>query len=138
MKIIAVIDIRTARGRHLSSQTVSYGDVSTWQPETYPTTPPEPTGRAWRRMAMPTPPRMQDDEPAARLEITLLAEHDIEVDPIVGALMVANAWAGIDGAHHKDWVIDQMVRALLGPQYDAWRAGFESERKLTWEEGIAP
>ena len=30
------------------------------------------------------------------------------------ALSIAIAYGGIDGAHHKDWVIDQMVRALTG------------------------
>lgn len=30
------------------------------------------------------------------------------------ALSVALQYGGIDGAHHKDWVIDQMVRALTG------------------------
>lgn len=30
------------------------------------------------------------------------------------ALMLAVAFGGYDGAHHKDWVIDQMVRALTG------------------------
>ena len=30
------------------------------------------------------------------------------------ALEFAIKYGGIDGAHHKDWVIDQMVRALTG------------------------
>jgi hypothetical protein len=30
------------------------------------------------------------------------------------ALHIAFKYAGNDGAHHKDWVIDQMVRALTG------------------------
>lgn len=30
------------------------------------------------------------------------------------ALAIAVAYGGIDGAHHKDWTIDQMVRALTG------------------------
>lgn len=28
------------------------------------------------------------------------------------ALAIATAWACVDGAHHKAWVFDQMVRAL--------------------------
>lgn len=28
------------------------------------------------------------------------------------ALEIAREYGGTDGAHHKDWVIDQMVRAL--------------------------
>lgn len=33
---------------------------------------------------------------------------------IAKALEYAVTYGGIDGAHHKDWVIDQMVRALTG------------------------
>lgn len=36
---------------------------------------------------------------------------------IDGALAVAARYSGIDGAHHKAWVIDQMVRALTGCPY---------------------
>ena len=34
------------------------------------------------------------------------------------AIDLAVQWGGIDGGHHKTWVIDQMVRALAGPDYD--------------------
>lgn len=30
------------------------------------------------------------------------------------ALYIACRYGGVDGAHHKMWVIDQMVRALVG------------------------
>lgn len=30
------------------------------------------------------------------------------------ALAIAHGSAGVDGAHHKMWVIDQMIRALTG------------------------
>lgn len=36
------------------------------------------------------------------------------VERIEKALSIAVAYGGTDGAHHKDWVIDQMVRALTG------------------------
>jgi len=35
-------------------------------------------------------------------------------DRIAKALEFANIYGGIDGGHHKTWVIDQMVRALTG------------------------
>lgn len=44
--------------------------------------------------------------------ITLPATNKSE--RIEKALSIAVAYGGIDGAHHKDWVIDQMVRALTG------------------------
>lgn len=33
---------------------------------------------------------------------------------IAKALAIAAVYGGHDGAHHKDWVIDQMTRALTG------------------------
>ena len=33
---------------------------------------------------------------------------------IAKALAIAVYACGVDGAHHKDWVIDQMTRALTG------------------------
>lgn len=36
---------------------------------------------------------------------------DLPDDPAKAALEIAT-WGATDGAHHKQWVIDQMVRAL--------------------------
>lgn len=66
---------------------------------------------------------------------------------ITGALRVAMAYASIDGAHHKDWVIDQMVRALTGDEYEAFIKHQEDNGEPNeglychgwgWNEGIAP
>ena len=85
---------------------------------------------------------------------------------IEAALEIARRYGGIDGAHHKAWVIDQMVRALTdcpaierstidcrGTPYayedqgesDAYlafvadvRAGEDGPETYKWDEGIAP
>lgn len=83
------------------------------------------------------------------------------------ALSIAVAYGGNDGAHHKDWVIDQMVRALTGCPLEtilhtphgggesySYQAQGESEdykalvadacngedgpQTYSWETGIAP
>jgi 3-methyladenine DNA glycosylase AlkC len=58
------------------------------------------------------------------------------------ALDVAGQFGVIDGAHHKQWVIDQMVRALAGDGYAQWVADFcdgeDGPETYTWDEGIAP
>lgn len=60
------------------------------------------------------------------------------------ALAVAFRSGGVDGAHHKAWVIDQMVRALCGTKsrYQAWvaerKAGEDGPNTYGWDEGIAP
>lgn len=51
-------------------------------------------------------------------------------------------FGGTDGAHHKAWVIDQIVRALTGDGYAAWvadmRAGQDGPETYDWDEGIPP
>jgi hypothetical protein len=58
------------------------------------------------------------------------------------ALEIAFMYGQIDGDHHKAWVIDQMVRALAGDDYDAWVSTYrgypEDLEQYTWDEGIAP
>lgn len=67
------------------------------------------------------------------------------------ALDIAEQFGGDDGAHHKQWVIDQMVRALCGqrpghidptPEYIEWVRNYchgeEGPDTYYWEEGIAP
>jgi hypothetical protein len=36
------------------------------------------------------------------------------------ALEIALRYGQIDGSHHRVWVIDQMVRELLGAGYEEW------------------
>lgn len=53
---------------------------------------------------------------------------------IKNAVEVAQNWGFIDGDHHKTWVVDQMMRKLLGPiAYDRFRL-----ENPDWEEGIPP
>lgn len=58
------------------------------------------------------------------------------------ALGIARHWADVDGAHHKAWVIDQMVRALTGDDYETWVKdacnGDEGPNTYEWDVGIAP
>lgn len=60
---------------------------------------------------------------------------------IASALEVIERYGGIDGEHHKTWVIDQAVRALV-PDYGAWvremRAGEDGPETYDWNVGIAP
>jgi hypothetical protein len=67
---------------------------------------------------------------------------DATTQRVTTALAVAARYATIDGAHHKSWVIDQMVRALTGDQYDDWvaelRWGEHGPNTYEWDGGIAP
>lgn len=70
-------------------------------------------------------------------------------DKIESALDKAHQYGQIEGDHHRAWVIDQMVRALLGEDYDDWVRNYEydeateeqcdaNEPAYTWDVGIAP
>ena len=60
------------------------------------------------------------------------------------ALDIAWQYGQIDGAHHKTWVIDQMVRALCGSEseYKIWVRAYETPLSnndyYEWDTGIAP
>jgi hypothetical protein len=66
-------------------------------------------------------------------------DHSINKD---AALSIARQYGGIDGKHHKAWVIDQMCRALLGNKYEQFvadaKAGEDGPETYDWDEGIAP
>lgn len=61
---------------------------------------------------------------------------------IAAAIDAAETGGGTDGAHHKQWALDQVIRALTGPGYEAWRSGYEDgedgPETYWWDEGIAP
>ena len=58
------------------------------------------------------------------------------------AIKLAVRYGGIEGDHHRAWVIDQMVRVLATTQYDALvaeaRAGEDGPETYDWDVGIAP
>lgn len=90
----------------------------------------------------------------------------LQKQAIDAALSIAMSYGGVDGAHHKAWVIDQMVRTLtrcptvrrsaIGAygkpyEYDALgeseeylkfvarhNSGEDGPETYSWESGIAP
>ena len=80
----------------------------------------------------------------AGFESLLLRMDDAEYleDKILSALDILWYNAGDDGAHHKAWVIDQMVRALTGIDYENWvvshNAGEDGPNTYDCEKGVAP
>lgn len=70
--------------------------------------------------------------------------HPALISGIRDAAEIAYRYAGIDGEHHKQWVIDQMLQCILGA--DAYAEFIESynaeeedgEKYDDWDPGIAP
>lgn len=58
------------------------------------------------------------------------------------ALVLIERFGGIDGEHHKQWVLDQIARVLTGNRYPRWvvemKAGEDGPNTYSWDEGIAP
>lgn len=63
-------------------------------------------------------------------------------EKIKKALEIAIKYGGFEESHHKAWVIDQMVRALAGEQYNDVVAkacdGEDGNNTYTWDCGMAP
>ena len=51
---------------------------------------------------------------------------------------IAYEYGQIDGDHHKLWVIDQMLRVLLGEDYRDFIEDYEENGEYKWDIGIAP
>ena len=57
------------------------------------------------------------------------------------AIELIESYGWIDGAHHKQWVLDNIIRALVD-DYDKWleayQLGEDGANTYGWDEGIAP
>lgn len=86
---------------------------------------------------------IKQDLPVSEVCQKIIANGDVCVEPqtrIDEALDIAMRTGGHDGAHHKDWTIDQMCRVLAGEKYrdfvkDACD-GEDGPETYTWEVGI--
>lgn len=69
-------------------------------------------------------------------------KHMSDIERINKAIELAVQYGGFDGAHHKDWVIDQMVRILAGERYEQIVReacdGEDGPDTYSWETGVAP
>lgn len=76
-------------------------------------------------------------DPDAKLPATATVE-----DRRVAALRIAFTYGGIEEAHHKAWVIDQMIRTLAGGDYSVFVErmcdGEDGPNTYGWDTGIAP
>jgi hypothetical protein len=55
------------------------------------------------------------------------------------AIGIAWECAQFDGGHHRLWVIEEMLKALLGEQaFEQWIIDYEADGEYEWTRGIAP
>lgn len=71
-----------------------------------------------------------------------MTEEQSDADKIAQAIELGFRYGGIDGGHHKMWVIDQMIRVLAGARYGELVrlacAGEDGPETYDWDEGIPP
>ena len=55
-------------------------------------------------------------------------------------LKIIEQYGMIDGAHHKQWLLDQIVRAIYRDTegYKSWVKNFNDPNYEPWDRGIAP
>lgn len=112
--------------------------------------PPESLNKGFRVVLCPrcegiTMPRYAWEVKRLRAQLALKETGlDLARERIKDASDLAMQYGMIDGAHHKQWVIDQMLRTILGPLYDEWRhkvehaTDEEGELYPLWDDGIPP
>lgn len=63
---------------------------------------------------------------------------------VAKAIELIGRYGMIDGEHHKQWILDQTLRTLLGRRYKSWINNYNSYTNKNgdgydpWDEGIAP
>jgi hypothetical protein len=76
------------------------------------------------------------------IDAAVVADARLPEDKIEKALDVIRRYGGIDGNHHKAWVLDQAVRALTGDRYAEWVKeacdGEDGPNTYDWDVGIPP
>ena len=75
----------------------------------------------------------REEEAIARLSLMEATNLKRRID---SAVEIIGAFGGHDGGHHKQWVLDQVLRALLTPeQYETWVNRIDGRE---WDQGIPP
>jgi hypothetical protein len=75
----------------------------------------------------------------AALEAQTTPEPKPELSIVQHIIQFIEEFGDTDGAHHKQWALDQIVRIALETDeaYKAWR-GERVMQDYGWDEGIAP
>lgn len=68
--------------------------------------------------------------------------EDSDLDKTEKVLDLIHQYGGIDGDHHKQWLLDQIVRTIMGDDYALWvlkyEHGEDGPKTYEWDVGIAP
>ena len=79
-------------------------------------------------------PYVVSDKDRMRLHMLRLKHGNINERVVYLALQ----HGAVEGAHHKQWVIDQTLRLLAGAAYSETISEWETLTGLEWDTGVAP
>jgi hypothetical protein len=130
-----VVNLRTVPGFSAEYDTIAFNFDS-------PREAQQAAGRANLALSRRAPRLLHKDAELPGVGFQYSEPNPKRKEAIDKALELARKYGGIDGDHHKAWVIDQMVRALTGPGYEKFvagaKAGEDGPDTYEWNEGIAP
>lgn len=65
-------------------------------------------------------------------------------EQLIKILSLIGEFGGVDGAHHKQWLLDQIVREIAGDEetycewVTEWNDGEEGAKTYEWDVGVSP
>lgn len=62
---------------------------------------------------------------------------ELESRELAAIVSLIDTYGNIDGAHHKQWVLDKCMRIALRHRYSEW-VRQRKEEGYDWDEGIPP
>lgn len=85
---------------------------------------------------------LEPGEPSAYVNRDVFQEQGPSADDLCEIVGMIEHYGMIDGAHHKQWLIDQVLRRLMPGYYSHWREAYDEDSRETgyseWDEGIVP
>lgn len=111
--------------------------ICTWEKDYSSTADEDCVRQVWEGLnqVLKEKPATQEDNYKAMALAQLLGES------VDGAIRLIEQYGMIDGGHHKQWLLDQILRVLLAEHYDGWVQeynAYENSTYLPWDIGIAP
>jgi hypothetical protein len=53
--------------------------------------------------------------------------------------VLVTQYGGVDSQHHGQWLLDQVLRLALGPEYQRWREAYDADGDYEdWSDGTPP
>ena len=66
-------------------------------------------------------------------------DHKDALEALDDILILVSDYGYIDGGHHKQWLLNEILRKILGDEaYNEWIFQWQGGNGAEWDMGIAP